>query len=150
MKTKHSILIGIALLAAAQIACAASANVGAPTPQPVPTAAPPQVIVVQQPSTAPAARDDNGALISVALVVLAMACGGMIGYIARGRPAQPQDNSMPQSLTLTTHNYYQQPPAQLTPFEQYRLLRQRGIAQQEANRIVSEGRAHQYFLPPGQ
>ena len=153
MTTKTLIVIAIVLMAVVQIACAASANVGSPTPQPAPTAAPPQVIVVQQSAPAPVSHDDNGVLIAAligAMAAVVLVTGISIGYIARSGNQQPQANSVPQSLTLTTHNYYTTAPTQLTPFEQYQLLREQGFASQQANQIVSEGRAHQYLLPPGQ
>lgn len=122
------------------------------TPQPPPA---PQVIVVQQPAPTPApANDDSGVVIVAVLslmVLAAMGSGIAIGYIAR-RPAvaAPPANDAPQSLTITTHHHYPSAPAQLTPFEQYQLLKQQGFASHLANQIVSEGRAYQYLLPPGQ
>lgn len=149
MKTKHMILIAVALLASAQLACSGtrySAEIGA-IETPVPTAAP-QIIVVQQPAPEPAPASDNSEVLIVLLVVIVvctMGSGIVIGYLMRRPAQQPPARAMPESLTITTHNYYPSTPAQLTPFEQYQLLRRRGIARHEANQIVSEGRAHQYL-----
>lgn len=117
MKTRTLIVIAIVLMAAAQIACAGSrysAEIGAvQTPQPAPTAAPPQVIVVDRP--VPTESHDNGALIVIAVILLAgtmMASGALIGYIARGQKQQPAPpaTAEPTSLTLTTNNYFTSAP----------------------------------------
>lgn len=153
MKTKTLIVIAIVLMAVVQIACAASANVGSPTPQPAPTASPPQVIVVDRPVPTPTESHDNSLLVPALIGVMfgtVMAAGVSIGYIARGQKQQPASPAAePTQLTLTTHNYYNIQP-QLSNFEQYQLLKQRGFSPQIAQQIIAEGRANQFLLPPGQ
>lgn len=135
------ILFAIALLALVQLACAANASLGEPTPQPTPAPPPtPQVIVIDRPVPTPASQD-NGALIVIAVLLLAgtmMASGVAIGYIARGKPRQQQAALDPQSLTLTTNNYYGAPtPGVLTRDEQFRILVEMGHTPQQAMHILS-------------
>lgn len=151
------IVIAIALLALMQLACAASANLNAgqtPAPQPTPIPPTPQVIVIDRPAPTPAQHDDS-ALIVFVIVMLAgtlLASGAAIGYIARGKPQEQPASSVPQSLTLTTNNYYSaQPPtlspAQLTEAEQFAILRKMGHSPESARNMIVSGVARQICAP---
>lgn len=150
-------VIAIALAALALTACSDrySIEAGAVT-TPMPTA-PPQVIVIDRPVPQPTpASHDDGALITIVVLVLAgamMASGVAIGYIARGKPQQQPTTLDPQSLTLTTNNYYgvqppdTLPPAQLTEAEQFAILRKMGHSPESARNMIVSGAARQICAP---
>ena len=140
---KRMIVFSIVLLAAAQIACAASANVGAPTPQPAPTAAPPQVIVVQQPApqVAQPAQPDV-----IVIVMLVLCVTGMMIVMMWG-VAQLVVRS--QRVEQPPYIIQQPPPSpMLTEAEHFRILRAAGMTAEQAMRAVEQARWQQQ-LPAG-
>lgn len=145
-------VIAIALAALAMTACSDrySIEAGAVT-TPMPTAAPPQpqVIVIDRPTPVPAQHDDS-ALIVFVIILLAgamMASGVAIGYIGRGKHQQQPASSVPQSLTLTTNNYYSAQPPQLTEAEQFAILRKMGHSPESARNMIVSGVARQICAP---
>lgn len=136
---RRMIVFAIALLAAAQIACGASASVGLPTPQPAPTAQPPQVIIVQQPAP-PAAQPAQPDVIVIVMLVLCVTGAaivmmwGVAQLVVRSqRVEQPPTYIMP-------------PSPQLTEAEHFRILRAAGMTPEQAMRAVEQARWQQ--LPP--
>jgi hypothetical protein len=151
----QKLMIALAIVALCS-ACSANARIGEPTP--APTAAPqqPQVIVIQQPAPAqqPAQSDGNMAALIVLCAMLIICAGAMavtMAFAAGRRSVASATPSVPQSLTLTTNNYYPQqsmPPA-LSEAEQFRILRQQGFTPETACLLIARRNASQ-IMPPRQ
>lgn len=138
---KRMIVFAIALLAAVQLACGASASVGLPTPQPAPTAQPPQIIVVQQPAQ-PAAQPAQPDVIVIVMLVL---CVTGAAIVMMWGVAQLVVRS--QRVEQPPYIIQQPPPSpMLTEAEHFRILRAAGMTPEQAMRAVEQARWQQ--LPP--